>query len=90
MPYRQIAHQHRRVIGVEPAEGSTFLFLDVKEHLDDRGLVGLLSDCAAAGLMVAPGPAFGPYPTHVRICFTAAEPEVVQRGVDILAGRLGR
>lgn len=77
-------------LGLEPPEGSTFLFLDVADHLDDRGLGGFLEDCADRGLFLAPGPSFGPYPTHVRICFTAAEPEVVRAGVEVLAGLIGR
>ena len=69
---------------------STFLFLDVAEHLDEHGLGGFLSRCADEGLLLAPGPSFGPYPTHVRICFTSAPPAIVERGVEILAGKLGR
>ncbi len=76
--------------GVPPPQGSTFLFLDVRAHLDGRGLMGLLEDCADRGLFVAPGPSFGPYPTHVRVCYTAAPPDVVERGVNVLAERLGR
>lgn len=77
-------------LGLVPPEGSTFLFFDVAEHLDERGLEGLLSDCVDDGLLVAPGSAFGPYPTHVRLCFTAAPHAVVMRGVEGLAKRLGR
>jgi N-succinyldiaminopimelate aminotransferase len=77
-------------LGVEPPEGSTFLFLDVAPALDDRGLLGFLEDCADDGLFLAPGPSFGPYPDHVRICFTCAAPDRVAAGVEILARRLGR
>jgi aspartate/methionine/tyrosine aminotransferase len=77
-------------LGIEPPAGSTFLFLDVAEHLDGRGLGGFLEDCVERGLFVAPGPSFGPYPTHVRLCFTASPPEVVERGVEVLAQVLGR
>ena len=52
------------------------------------GMNEFLNGCADEGLFLAPGPSFGPYPSHVRLCFTAAAPEVVQRGVDILARRL--
>jgi N-succinyldiaminopimelate aminotransferase len=71
-------------------EGSTFLFFDVADRLDERGLVGFLDGCADRGLFLAPGPSFGPYPTHVRLCFTSAPPDVLDRGVTILAGLLGR
>jgi N-succinyldiaminopimelate aminotransferase len=77
-------------LGLPEPEGSTFLFLDVAAALDGRGLDGLLERCADRGLLVAPGPSFGPYPTHVRVCYTAVEPERALRGVEILAGLLGR
>lgn len=77
-------------LGVEPPGGSTFLFLDVADRLDERGLQGFLEDCVDRGLFLAPGPSFGPFPTSVRLCFTAAPPDIVGRGVEILAGLLGR
>ena len=77
-------------LGLEPPQGSTFLFLDVAEHLDAGGLDGFLGRCADRGLFLAPGPSFGPYPTHVRLCFTAAEPGLVREGVEVLAELLGR
>ena len=67
----------------------TFLFLDVADKLDDRGLGGFLEACVDRGLFVAPGPSFGPYPTHARLCFTAAPPDVVARGVEVLASVMG-
>jgi aspartate/methionine/tyrosine aminotransferase len=77
-------------LGVPAPEGGTFLFLNVADSLDARGLMGFLEDCSDEGLLLAPGPSFGPFPTHVRICFTAVPPETALRGVDILARRLGR
>ncbi len=77
-------------LGLPAPEGGTFLFVDVSERLDDRGLLGFLEDCADQGLFLAPGPSFGEYPTHVRICFTSAEPDIVEAGVDVLARMLGR
>ncbi|MDH3402155.1 MAG: pyridoxal phosphate-dependent aminotransferase [Acidobacteriota bacterium] len=88
--YAELGTKAAERLGVKPPDGSTFLFLDVAEQLDERGLEGFLEDCADRGLFLAPGPSFGPYPTHVRICFTAAEPEVVDAGVEVLAGLLGR
>src|ERR1700674_109826 len=58
-------------------------------RVDGRGLGGLLEDCVERGLFVAPGASFGPYPTHVRLCFTAAPPDVVERGVEVLGSLLG-
>ena len=77
-------------LDLEPPAGSTFLFLDVADRLDGRGLMGFLEDCADRGLFLAPGSSFGPYPTHVRICFTCAHPDVVERGTELLASLLGR
>jgi len=88
--YRSMGEAAARRLGVDPPEGGTFLFLNVSDRLDERGLQGFLEDCADRGLFVAPGPSFGPYPDHVRICFTCAEPAIVERGVDVLAGLLGR
>ncbi|MCA9635301.1 MAG: pyridoxal phosphate-dependent aminotransferase [Myxococcales bacterium] len=88
--YQALGEAAAARLGVPAPAGSTFLFLDVAEHLDERGLGGLLERCADRGLLIAPGPSFGPYPTHVRLCFTSAPPEVVERGVEILAAILGR
>ncbi|UCF66796.1 MAG: pyridoxal phosphate-dependent aminotransferase [Acidobacteriota bacterium] len=88
--YREQAAVTAARLGVAPPQGSTFLFLDVASALDDRGLLGFLEDGADRGLLLAPGPSFGPFPTHVRVCFTAAPREVVCRGVEILAAMLAR
>jgi N-succinyldiaminopimelate aminotransferase len=88
--YRDVGRRAARRLGVPAPGGSTFLFFDVAPHLDDRGLPGLLEDLVTQGLLVAPGPSFGPYPTHIRVCFTCSPPDVVEQGVDILARRLGR
>ena len=88
--YGELGRMAARRLGEPEPEGSTFLFLDVAQQLDDRGLLGLLEDCADRRLLVAPGPSFGPFPHHIRVCFTCAEPEVVQRGIDTLAEVLGR
>jgi N-succinyldiaminopimelate aminotransferase len=88
--YRAMGRAAAERLGVPAPEGSTFLFLDVAPALDERGLPAFLERCADRGLLVAPGPSFGPYPTHVRVCFTCAPPEVVARGVDVLAGLIGR
>ena len=88
--YLEMGERAAERLGVPPPQGSTFLFLDVAAHLDADGLSGFLKRCAAQGLFLAPGPSFGPYPTHVRVCFTSAPPERVAKGVDILAGHIGR
>jgi N-succinyldiaminopimelate aminotransferase len=86
--YAEMGRDAAAALGLPAPEGSTFLFLDVGDVLDTRGLDGFLSDCANRGLLLAPGPSFGPYPTHVRLCFTAAPPDVIRRGVAALAALL--
>ena len=88
--YRALGEEAAERLGVEPPEGSTFLFLDVAPRLDGRGLAGFLEDAADRGLLVAPGASCGPYPGHVRLCYTSAPPPVVRRGVEVLAALLGR
>jgi aspartate/methionine/tyrosine aminotransferase len=94
--YREIGHAVARRLNVSPPQGSTFLFIDVTAETSDGGpfaeggVNALLEACVAKGLLVAPGNAFGPYPHHVRLCFTAAPPEVVLRGAGLLADLLGR
>jgi len=77
-------------LGVEAPEGSTFLFFDVASHVDERGLAPLLEACVDRGLLIAPGSSFGPFPTHVRLCYSAVEPQRALRGVAILAELLDR
>ena len=88
--YRDVGNSVAELLGVPAPQGSTFLFVDVREHLDESGLDGFLSRCVESGLLIAPGPAFGPYPTYVRICFTSVEPARVLRGARVLAGLMGR
>ncbi len=86
--YRQLGFEAADRLRVPRPEGSQFLFLNVGDRLDERGLLGFMEDAADRGLFLAPGPSFGCYPSHVRICYTAAEPEVTRRGVEILARML--
>jgi len=88
--YLEIGRHAAERLGEPEPQGSTFLFMDVADHLDERGLGGFLEDCVDRGLFIAPGPSFGPYPTHVRMCFTAAPPDVTKRGVEVLRGLLRR
>ncbi len=88
--YRAAGERAAQCLGVPEPEGGTFLFLDVAHALDETGLGGFLERCVDRGLFIAPGPSFGPYPTHVRLCFTAAPPDVTERGVHVLAELLGR
>jgi len=93
------AHQQDRAVGREVAallgepipQGGTFLFLDVRDRLDERGLNGLLEDCFEAGVLVAPGSSCGEaYGEWIRLSYTAAEAADVREAARRLAGVLGR
>jgi N-succinyldiaminopimelate aminotransferase len=56
--YREMGRQAAARLGLPAPSGSTFLFLDVADRLDGRGLAGFLADCADRGLFLAPGPSF--------------------------------
>lgn len=88
--YAHTAHQVADLLGTEAPRAGTFVFLDVADRLDGRGLQGFLSDLVDDGVLVAPGHSFGPFPTWIRMCFTAVEPEATLRGARILARHLGR
>jgi aspartate/methionine/tyrosine aminotransferase len=88
--YRATGAKVAARLGLPAPLGSTFLFFDVAPFLDGSGLGGFLERCVDRGLFLAPGPSFGPYPTHVRLCFTAVPPDAVERGVEALAPLLGR
>lgn len=88
--YRTVGEAAATRLGVPAPQGGTFLFFDVAGSLDERGLGGFLEDLVEEGVFLAPGESFGPYPTHVRLCYTAAPPDVVMRGVERVARRLGR
>lgn len=91
--YAEVGRAAAARLGVAPPEGSTFLFLDLTEVLDPengRDLMALLTDCVDQGILLAPGPSFGPYPRHARLCYTAVAPETTMRGVETFAGLLGR
>lgn len=88
--YRATGDEAASRLGLERPGGGQFLFVDVEDQLDDRGLRGFLEDCLDDNLILAPGTSFGvDYGTWVRLCFTCVEPEVTLRGVDRLARRLG-
>ena len=54
-----------------------------------KGIRGFLEDCLDDNLVLAPGDSCGrDYQTFVRICFTAAPPEITLRGMAKLAARL--
>jgi len=89
--YQKAGNDAADALGVPRPEGGTFLFLNVADRLDERGLRGFLEDCIDRGLVLAPGSSCGEaYGHFVRLCFTSAAPDVVARGVDKLCALLGR
>jgi N-succinyldiaminopimelate aminotransferase len=89
--YARVGREAASLLGVEPPEGSCFLFVDAAARLDGRGLPGFLADCFADGVVVAPGASAGEaYGSFVRLCYTVLPPEAALEGVGRLARRLGR
>jgi aspartate/methionine/tyrosine aminotransferase len=87
--YRATGDRVAETLGVAAPEGGTFLFLDVSQRLDARGIWGFLEDCLDDGVALAPGPSCGEaYPGWVRLCFTAAAPDAVLEAARKLAKRL--
>lgn len=88
--YRAAGADAAAALGVAPPQGSTFLFLDVRDRLDARGLRGLLEDLFdEGGVVLAPGASSGrDYEGWVRLCFTAEPPEAMAVAVRHVARRL--
>ncbi len=88
--YCRTAQAAARILGLPDPEGSTFFFWNVNDCDPHATLEGFLKRCAERGVLLAPGPSFGPYPQHVRLCYTAVEPERTLRGVCVVADLLGK
>jgi N-succinyldiaminopimelate aminotransferase len=87
--YFQTAEAVAQMLRLPTPEGSTFFFFDLAAYQVAANLEGFLEDCVARGVLLAPGPSFGPYPRHVRLCYTAVAPDRTLRGVRIVAELLG-
>ena len=90
---RAVGAEVAKALGVDPPAGGTFLFLDVRDRLDERGLSGLLEDCFERGVLVAPGSSCGEdYGEWIRLSYTAAPPkdvlEASRRLSSVLSGRV--
>jgi len=87
--YRAAGRAAAGVLGLPAPQGSTFLFIDVREQLDERGLDGLLADLFEEGVLVAPGASSGAaYADWIRLCYTVLPPEETAEAVARLARRL--
>jgi N-succinyldiaminopimelate aminotransferase len=68
-------------------QGATYLWLHLSRWIDDEDAdcVGLLERFADAGLLVAPGHAFGSrFGQWARLCFTAVSRERLAEGIERL------
>jgi N-succinyldiaminopimelate aminotransferase len=89
--YADVGRRCAEILGLPAPAGSTFLFLDVADRLDHRGLDGLLEDLFEDGVLVAPGASSGRgFERWIRLCYTAEPPDAVIEGVERVAHRLGR
>jgi N-succinyldiaminopimelate aminotransferase len=89
--YRDAGRDAAQVLGLPEPEGSTFLFLDVRDRLDERGINGFLEDVFEDGVVLSPGGSSGSdYAGFARLCYTAAPPAEVATAVRLLAARLAR
>jgi N-succinyldiaminopimelate aminotransferase len=89
--YRTSGARVAELLGVPAPEGGMFLFVDVGDRLDDRGLHGLLEDCFEQGVLVAPGLSCGEaYADWIRLSYTAVPPDAVLEAARRLASVLGR
>lgn len=89
--YADVGARAAEALGLPAPAGSTFLFVDVGEQLDERGMPGLLEACFERGVLIAPGESSGvDYGDWVRLCFTVLPPartlEAVDRIRDLLGG----
>jgi N-succinyldiaminopimelate aminotransferase len=85
---QDVGHRVATTLGLQAPEGGTFLFLDVRERLDARGLHGFLEDCFERGVLLAPGHSCGQdYGGWVRLCYTAAPPADVIAAASLLGER---
>ena len=79
-------HVHERLseLCLRP-EGSTYLFLDLSRFRrpGEEDALGVLDRIADAGVLLAPGPAFGhDYASWARLCFTSVERPALDEALD--------
>ncbi|MCK6519802.1 pyridoxal phosphate-dependent aminotransferase [Myxococcota bacterium] len=88
--YQAVGDRAAAALRLPPPEGSTFLFLDLRPFLDDRGVSGFMEDALDDGVLLAPGESCGvDYAGWARLCFTSAPPGQVDEAVARLSRRLG-
>lgn len=88
--YAELGARAADRLGVPAPQGSQFLFFDISDALGDGTFQQFLERCLQRGLFIAPGEVFGSWPSHIRVCYTAAPPDIVKRGIEVLAELLER
>lgn len=87
--YRAAGDAAAAELGLPAPQGSTFLFVNAESALDERSMSGLLADCLADGVAVAPGASCGQaYGNWIRLCYTAEPPVEMSAAISKLAKRL--
>lgn len=89
--FRSAGEEAASTLGLDPPEGSHFLFWDVAHLLDERGVWGFLEDCLDDGVVLAPGSPCGEgYETWVRLGYGSIPPGRLREAVGRLAKHVGR
>jgi N-succinyldiaminopimelate aminotransferase len=79
---RDLAHGAIKAPSRVP-QGSTYLFLDLRQYSAGSDCIGVLERIAEAGVLLAPGSAFGAqYDGWARLCFTAVDPDRLVVGIE--------
>ena len=87
--YQKAGAAAASVLGLPAPQGSTFLFVDVRERIAAGGLGLLLEKCFEDGVVVAPGGSSGrDYEGWIRLCYTCMPPDQVLEAVRRLAKHL--
>ena len=90
VPNVSVFERGRTVSASIRPQGSTFLFLDVAERLDDRGLLGSPGGLRGSRAVRGARYELRAVPRSRADLFHLGGTDVVGRGVDRLAGQLGR
>jgi N-succinyldiaminopimelate aminotransferase len=77
-------------LNIPAPESGTFVIFDTRAFLrPDETPADLLARCARRGVVLTPGAATGAaYADHARLCFTAVDPAVLKRALEVLRREL--
>jgi N-succinyldiaminopimelate aminotransferase len=88
--YAQAGAATAAALNIPPPESGTFVLFDTRPFLRaGETSSDLLARCAKRGVVLTPGAATGAaYADHARLCFTAVEPPVLTRALELLRSEL--